>query len=452
MAKIIVIGGVAAGMSAAAQAKRCGGDNEVIVCEKGGHISYGACGLPYFVGNEKQEYTDLLALTPEKALVQKGVKAFTYREAARIDIARRNVTVKNLETGALSEEKYDSLIIATGACSYLPPVEGIGSKGVYTLRTLEDGIRLKQFINENKPNTAHIIGEGHIALEAAEVFRQRGVEHITLSVSGRHLCWWLDEDIAALIEEEAARNRVEILKTPAPKGISRVDGGMKISYADFTREAEFVFVSRGMKPNTALAEQAGIRLDKRGAIDVDNYCATSAEGVFAAGDCANVYNYVTKEKMYFPRGTIANRQGRAAGYNAAGVKTEYKGTCAPVVFKFFSIEAGRTGLTAAEAKRRGLDAESVLIKSVTKPGYYPGGSRIYVKLTCDRATGKLLGAQIAGGETSAKKIDLLSAALYNEMTIEELKNIDFAYAPPFSPVWDPVLTAAGRLSKIIKNR
>ena len=155
--------------------------------------------------------------------------------------------------------------------------------------------------------------------------------------------------------------------------------------------------------------------------------------------------------MYFPRGTVANRQGRAAGYNAAGIKTEYKGTCAPVIFKFFSIEAARTGLSEDEAKRRGYETASVLIKSVTKPGYYPGGGRIFVKLIADKKTGRLLGAQTAGSESSAKKIDILSAALYNTMTVDDMKNLDFAYAPPFSPVWDPVLTAVNRLSKIIKE-
>lgn len=451
MAKIIVIGGVAAGMSAAAQAKRCAGGNDVVVYEKGRHISYAACGLPYFIGNENQEYTELLALTPETALEKKGVKVFTRCEAAALNTTEKTVTIKNLETSEISEQKYDSLIIATGASPYLPPVDGIEAAGVFTLRTLEDGIRLKKFINEKKPKRVHVIGEGHIALEAAENFRLRGIEDITISVSGRHLCWWLDEDIASVIEETAVRNGVEVLKTHAPLGIYENSGAMKISYANFDREADFVFVSRGMKPNTALAVSAGIRTDKKGAIDIDNYCATSAECVFAAGDCANSYNFVTKEKMYFPRGTVANRQGRAAGYNATGVKQEYRGTCAPVVFKFFSLEVGRTGMTDEEAKRRGIVAESVLIKAVTRPGYYGGGSRIYVKLICDKATGKLLGAQVAGGETSAKKIDILSTALYNEMTIDEIKNIDFAYAPPFSTVWDPVLTAANRLSKKIKK-
>ena len=451
MAKIIVIGGVAAGMSAAAQAKRCNEKNEVIVYEKGRYVSYGACGLPYFIGNEKQQSAELLALTPEKALEKKGINVFTGHEAVDINTAARKITVKNLQSGVFTETVYDSLVIATGAVPYLPPVKGIESNGVFTLRNLDDGIRLKDYIGGKKSQSAHIIGEGHIALETAENFRLRGVRDIKLSVSGKHLCWWLDPEIAEAVEREAEANSIEIIKTAPPSEITGAPGAMKIAYKDHSENADFIFVSRGMKPNTALAGAAGIKLDKRGAVETDNYCATNVPGVFAAGDCADVYNFVTKERMYFPRGTVANRQGRAAGYNAAGIKTEYRGTCAPVVFRFFSIEAGRTGMSEDEAKRRGFETAVVLIKSVTKPGYYPGGERILVKLTADKKTGRLLGGQIAGGEGSAKKIDLLSAALYNNMTVEEMKNLDFAYAPPFCTVWDPVLTAVNRLSKIIKE-
>jgi NADPH-dependent 2,4-dienoyl-CoA reductase/sulfur reductase-like enzyme len=445
--RILVIGGVAAGMSAAAAAKRHDEKHEVVVFERGEHISYGACGLPYFLSNKEQKPEELIALTPDKALSKKGVIVNIRSEVMRIDTKNRKLEVAGTRDNSKSEHSYDRLIIATGASPVRPEAPGIDNKKVFFLKTLNDGIKLKDFMHKNKPKSVVIIGAGHIGLEAAEAFKLCGITEITMAAKGAHLCWWLDKDMADMVEKKAAEEKIHIIKEAQLRSIEDKGNQVAVNTSVGVFTADFAFISQGMKPNSALAKDAGIKLGARNSIAVNNFMETSAGGVYAAGDCADVYNIVEKERIYMPRGTTANKQGRFAGVNAAGGSLEMKGITGSLVFKFFDLEIGRTGMWEEEAARKKIEVRSALIKSVTRAGYYPGGYRIFVKLTADKKSGKFLGGQIIGGEGVAKRIDILSTALYNGMAIEEMRQLDLSYAPPFSPVWDPVLIAINSLCK-----
>jgi NADPH-dependent 2,4-dienoyl-CoA reductase/sulfur reductase-like enzyme len=446
MARLVVIGGVAAGMSAAAEAKRADPSLEVRVYERGPFISYGACGLPYFIANPGQPPEALMALTPEKAEKEKGLRVFVRHEVLSIDPGTTSVTVRDLGSGAEERVRYDKLVIATGAIPVKPRIPGIDLGKVFFLRTLRDGISFKGYLESEKPGKACLVAEGHIGLEVAESLLSLGIEVTILAKQG-HLCWWLDAEMAQMIEERAVRAGVRILKNTSTDGINEGPRDLRITTSSGDVDADFVFVSLGMKPETSLAKACGVRLGRQEAIDVNEKMETSVPGIYAAGDCANIRHLVRDERFYMPRGTHANRQGRIAGANAAGRDLELKGVNAIVVFKFLDLEIGRVGLSENEARLRKIDVAASTIKSVTRAGYYGGGKSIHVKLVADRATGRLLGGQIVGGEHVARRIDVLSAALYNRMTVSDMKNLDMGYAPPVGIVWDPLLTAVNVLDK-----
>jgi NADPH-dependent 2,4-dienoyl-CoA reductase/sulfur reductase-like enzyme len=453
MQRIIVIGGVAAGMSAAAEAKRADTKAEVIVFERGNYISYGACGMPYFIQNIRQKPEALIVLTPEEALKQKGVDVRIKSEVLDINVKSKKISVSCEGTSCVESHPYDKLVIAAGAQPVKPDIPGIQNPGVFFLKTLSDAIRLKSFLLESKPKKVVLIAEGHIGLEMAEVFLSFGIE-VTMLVRLNQLCWWLDPDMAMMVEEKAANQGIKVVKGIRVNSIEEEKPGDKPGNTKLNvmtdkgaYDADFIFISLGMKPNSELAKAAGIKIGQREAIEVNDFMETSAPGVYAAGDCATVYNIPLKENIYMPRGTTANKQGRAAGANAAGGKVRVKGVMGSVVFKFFDLEIGRIGLTEADLKRKKMQPVSTVIKAATRPSYFSGGKAIFVKLNADKKTGKFTGGQLIGGEHVAKRLDTLSAALYNEMSVNEMRQLDFSYAPPFAPVWDPVLIAINQLAK-----
>jgi CoA-dependent NAD(P)H sulfur oxidoreductase len=445
--RIIVIGGVAAGMSAAASAKRQDKDAEVIVFERGQYISYGACGLPYFISNKEQKPVDLLMLTPENAMEEKGVDVRVNCEVLEIDTQEKKIHVRNVRDNISEHTAYDKLIIATGASPVKPEIPGINLEKVFFLKTLQDGIRLKDFIWSAKPKRVVIIGDGQIGLEAAEAFKLCGVEDIKIISKRSHICWWLDADMAEMVEKKASGQKIDVIKEANPLSIVEKAGVMTVNTDKSAFDCDFVFISLGMKPNAEIAVKAGIKTGMRGSITVNNFMETSVKDVYAAGDCSDVYSLVEKSRIYMPRGTTANKQGRWAGINAAGGRQAHKGITAVMVFKSFDLEIGRMGLGEDEARRKKMDIKSVLIKSMTRAGYYPGAKRIFVKLIADKKSGEFLGGQMTGGEGVAKRMDILSTALYNNMTVDEMKQLDLSYSPPLAPVWDPVLIAINKLSK-----
>lgn len=447
MARILIIGGNASGMSAAAEAKRINPDSEVVVFEKGNNISYGACGLPFFISGEIQEIEDLIVLKPEQAKLKKGVEVKLKHEVISIDSETKKINVNNINENSIEEYNYDKLIIATGATPVKPEINGIESERVFFLKTLSDGIKLKKFILEKKPKSVVIIGEGHIALEMSESFKRCGINDIYIIAKRDHLCWWLDKDMANIVENKLIENGIKVIKQKSVDSIEEMDNKLNVIFGNERIKADFVFISQGMRPNTKLAKEAGLKLGMRGAIEVNNFMETSCKDIYAAGDCATVYNIVEKRFIYMPRGTTANKQGRYAGINAAGGNFEFKGITAVMAFKFFDLEVARAGIWDEEAQRQKIDYKSIVIKSITRAGYYPGAKMILIKLTANATTKELIGAQIIGCENVSKRIDILSVCLYNNMKIDDMVHLDFCYSPPFTPVWEPVHIAINKLYK-----
>ncbi|MDI3297993.1 MAG: FAD-dependent oxidoreductase [Bacillota bacterium] len=447
MTRYIVAGGVAAGMSAASRIRRLDPEAEILAFERSGYVSYGACGLPYFVGGLVERPEQLVHYTPDYFRSERRIEVAVRTEVERIDRERHEVTVRELASGERRTLRYDRLILATGARPSAPPVDGLELEGIYVLRLVEDGIRLRQALEERK-GRAVVLGGGYVGLEAAEAMRRRGWE-VTLVEALPQPMASLDPELAEAIVRELERNGVEVRLGEPVQGLEgdrSAGGGRGRVRRVVTRagriEADLVLVATGIRPNSELAVAAGIETGVRGAIRVDAEMRTSDPDVWAAGDCAETYHVVTGRPDWIPLGTTANKQGRIAGENAAGGHARFPGVAGTAVVKVFDLGVARTGLSLAEARAAGFDAEAVEVHQRSRAGYYPGGGRMIVRLVVERSSCRLLGGQLAGPPDAVKRIDTLAAALYARFTAEDLYSLDLAYAPPFAPVWDPLLMAA----------
>ncbi|MDL2229196.1 FAD-dependent oxidoreductase [Treponema sp. OttesenSCG-928-L16] len=446
--RLVVIGGTAAGLSAAAKAKRACPDMEIRVFEKTGFTSYGSCGLPYFVGGIIGEAEDLVTLTPEALIHKRGIHAFIHHEVMSIDRHEKTVSVKNLDADTEEIVPYDDLVIATGALPVLPKIEGIHLPGVYTLRSVEDGIALKAKAKASK--RAVIIGGGLIGLEMAEQLSLTGISVQVLEAAPRLLPFLADE----LAEE--------VLHTLERKGIAVscsvkleriLEEGGKAAGAETSDGAvyasDFVLVSAGVRPNSSLALQAGLETGIYGGIVVDDHMRTGDPSVWACGDCVQMKHLLTGEAVYVPAGTTANKQGRVAGSNIAGEEAVFKGVLGSQVTSLFGLTVGSTGLSKEQAVKAGYSPVSSLITKLDRASYYPGGRDAKLSITFDENTGLLLGAQGAGGESIAGRINVLAAAISSGMTVGGLEELDLVYAPPVAPVYDPILIAASQGLKLL---
>lgn len=442
--RVVVIGGVAAGMSAASQAKRRMPEAEVIVLERGPFISYGACGMPYNIEDPSREMEDLVVLTPERSRERRGIDVRVNHEVVGIDTKAKTVSYRegaSKETRSLS---YDRLIIAIGARAVVPPLPGVDLPGVFLLRTLEEGIAIKRFIDERGIKDAIIIGGGYIGIEMADGLRGRGVGVRIIEMRDQVAAGFAEKPATLAAEELKAKGvelslgaRVESIESAGEgKGALRV----KTDKGEF--EAPLVLLSIGVRPNRELAEESGVAIGESGAIRVDASQRTNIEHVFAAGDCAEALNRVTGKPTYIPLGTTANKQGKIAGANAVGADERFEGITGTAAFKVFDIELARTGLSLEEAERAGLSAFESSSEHGTRGHGYPGGGRLHTTLIIERGTGRLLGAQLAGDEGAAGRVNVYAAALASGATIDEIASYDLAYAPPFAPVYDPILIAA----------
>jgi CoA-dependent NAD(P)H sulfur oxidoreductase len=438
--RLVVIGAVAAGTSAAAKAKREDPEMDVVLLERDKHISYGACGLPYFVSGVISDASNLIARTPEQ-FRRMGIDVRIAHEVLSIDTANRTVQVADKDGARDDVLHYDHLVMATGATSFRPPVAGLDLPGVFALRTLSEGIALREAILAHKPRSTVIIGGGYIGLEMAEAFRTLGLP-VTIVEMAPQLMVNLDGDMSTLLLPEVERNGVRVLLND---GLSRIEGSghvEKVITQHSEVPADLVLVAIGVRPNTQLAERAGLKLGAGKAIAVDEFQRTSADEVYAAGDCAEATHQVTGEKVYIPLGTTANKQGRVAGGHLAGMSCAFPGVAGTAVVKVFNMQAARTGLTQREALAKGMSVEAVTVVTNDHAGYYPGTQTLHVKLVFDRSSHRLLGAQMVGGGGAEKRIDVLAAALYAKMTVEDLTSLDYSYAPPYASVWDATLVAA----------
>lgn len=429
---LVVIGGVAAGLSAAARARRTDPRLEIVVLEKGPVISYGACGLPYFVEGRVRETSELIAYTPEYFRKERQIDVRTGAHVVAISHPRREVL---LESGA--RVHYERLVIATGGRGDRSGIAGAQQPHVFTLHTLGDATRLREFLREKQPKQAVVIGAGYIGLETADALRRNGLRVTVLDRSQKILlrddAWW-----TALVEKQLSANGVELRRGVGAESIEADRVG------DFP--CDLVVVAAGFKPNVEMAAQAGVEIGRTGAIRTDDHMETSLRGVFAAGDCAEVNHLVTGCPTWIPLGTTANKCGRIAGANAAGGRERFAGIVGTSIVGIFGMGFASTGLSAGDARAAGFTPVVAQIEANAKPRYFQG-TKTAVELVADRATRRLLGGSVIGEDGAAGRINVIATALHARLRVDEFEQLDLAYSPPFSPVWDPLLIAAQQLMK-----
>lgn len=443
--KIIIIGGIAAGMSAAAKFRRLDKDAEIKVYEKTPIVSFGACGLPYFVGGFFDNENQMIARKPEK-FKETGIDISVEHEVLSIDITDKKIMVKNLKTDETFEDSYDKLMIATGASAIIPPIKNFNIKNVHTLKSLEDGRILKEKMKDKDVKKVAIIGAGFIGLEAVEAAKEYGKEVSIFQLEDRILKEVFDKEVTDLLEEELKNKGVNLFldsKVVELKGDSKVT---KVVTESEEVDADLVILATGVKPNTAFLKDTGIEMLKNGAIIVDKEGKTSIEDIYSAGDCATVTHLLKPEPAYIPLATVANKFGRVVGENLGGKGLEYEGSLGSACIKVLGMEAGRTGLTESEATNLGINYKTVFITDKNQTDYYPGQENIAIKLIYNGDTKVILGAQVVGKKDAVQRTNALAVAIYAKLTTEQLGMMDFCYSPPFARTWD-VLNRAGNVAK-----
>ena len=443
--KFVIVGGDAAGMSAASRAKRRSPDMEVTVLEQTSDVSYSACGMPYNIADPAREIDDLIVRPAQMFREKQGIDLRTRYRVEVIDPARKTVRGTSVE-GDPFQVPYDKLLIATGASPIIPHLPGFDLPGVMGLKNLDDGRRIKRFIAEHDVTRAVIMGMGYIALEMCEALRARNIE-VVMVKPGPVFLPWMHGDLSLMVREEVKANGIMLHTGHEVKGIEQAVGGLKVLCTDLELEGQMVLVGVGVRPSSELAENAGLALSVKKSIAVDKSLRTSNQDIYAAGDCADAYHVVTGQKTWIPLALRANRAGWAAADNITGEKVALPGIAGSAVFKVFDLQVARTGLNVDDAKRAGFDPVEMMIQGRTRAHAHPGASKIGVQIVGDKKTGRLLGVQMVGREGAAHRIDAPAVALQANMTVEEFVQCDLAYAPPFSPVWDPMLTAANQLLK-----
>nr|WP_281374297.1 FAD-dependent oxidoreductase [Micromonospora jinlongensis] len=443
---MIVIGGDAAGMSAASQARRRRGrdDLEIVVFERGHFTSYSACGIPYWISGLVPGPEALIARDPQTFRTEYAMDVRMRHEVTTIDLERREVVARDLEGGGEVRERFDDLMYATGAVPVKPPWAVTDAGGVFGMQTLDDGAALREWLDsEPKPRRAVVVGGGYIGVEIAEALIQRGLS-VTLVEAGDQPMATVDGDMGELVAD-AMRGLGITIRTGLPvTGLEQRDGRVSaVVTAEGPMPTDVVVLGLGVRPNAALAEAAGLPIGPTGGVRVDRRMRVPGlPGIWAAGDCVETLHRVSGMPVHVPLGTHANKQGRVAGINIGGGYATFAGVIGTAVTKVCDLEVGRTGLREGEARTAGFDFVSVIAESTNRAGYYPGSRSMTVKLIAERPSGRLLGAQIVGWSEAAKRIDTLAVALWNGMTVDDMTSLDLGYAPPYAPVWDPVLIAA----------
>jgi len=445
--RLVVIGGDAAGMSAAAKVRREDHDREIVVFERSPHTSYSACGIPYFIGGLVENAEQLIARSPETFRRKYRIEVRTGQEVVEIDPAAAKVSFKNHLSGVEGWESYDQLLVATGASPFCPQVPGADAEGIFGLSTLQSGIRVKQALADHRPRRVVIAGGGYIGLEMAEAFIRLGLD-VSLIQRGPQVMATLDSDMGEQVSDALRNLGVTLYLEESLTGFETSARKVRaVVTSKRTLPADLVVLGMGTRPNSSLADAAGIALGARGAIVVNPRQQTNLEQIWAAGDCAESFHLISRRPVHIALGTIANKQGTVAGTNLAGGYATFPGVVGTAVSKICELEVARTGLQEKEIKELGLQGVSATITSKTRAGYYPGAGSITVKLWAEKGSGRLLGGQIVGIEGAAKRIDVLATALHAGMTVGQIIDLDLSYAPPYSPVWDPVQIAARQVVK-----
>lgn len=442
--RIVIIGGTAAGMSAAAKLRKVDKTADIVVYEKRSYVSFGACGLPYYVGDFFEDINSLIARSKEKT-VESGVQVHTQCEVTHVDTVAKKITAKNHETGEEITDTYDRLMIATGASPIVPPIENVKLQNVFTLHSLEDGLALKKAMQDSTLKKVAIVGAGFIGLEVVEAAKQHGKEVHVFQREERILNLPFDQEITQILEEELVSHTVALSVSSTVTALKGTEKVQAVVVGNDVFDADIVVLAAGVRPNTAFLKDSGIAMLPNGAIKVDALGKTSISDIYAAGDCATVPHLILNDS-YVPLATSANKLGRVVGENLGGLETAYQPTLGSSCIKVLDMEAGRTGLTEEEAKKAGINYATVFINDMNQTNFYPGREKIWVKLVYNKETKVLLGGQIAGKKGAVARVNVLATAIYSKMTTAELGMLDLCYAPPFARTWD-VLNVAGNVCK-----
>ncbi|CAN5707121.1 FAD-dependent oxidoreductase [soil metagenome] len=445
--RLVVIGGDAGGMAAASQARRLNADLDIVALERGNWVSYSACGIPYLVSGAVGELDDLVARTPQVFRLEHRIDVRLRHEVTAIDLDARRVEVRDHTHERTIQLPFDQLMIGTGARPIRPYLPGIDLPFVRGVQTLDDAAGLLEQARASECRHVVVVGGGYIGLEMAEAFIEWGAR-VALVESADQVMRTLDPDMARLVSDAMGRLGIDLRLGTSVEGF---EPG-KVHTSAGTLPADLVVLGLGVTPNTELADDAGIELGVRRAIRVNRRQRTSTEGVWAAGDCCESYHRVSQRRLHVALGTVANKQARVAGTNIGGGYATFPGVVGTAVTKVCAVEVSRTGLSESEARADGFGYEAVTIESTTRAGYFPGAKPITVKMLAERGTGRLLGAQIVGEEGAAKRIDVVATCLTAELTVHQMVDLDLSYAPPFSPLWDPVLIAARKAAAAVDRQ
>lgn len=447
--KVVIVGGVAGGATAGARIRRLDERAEIVIFERSGYISYANCGLPYYIGGVIADREDLTLQTPEGFFSRYNISAHVNCEVIDINRESKTVSVVNLVTGEKFEENYDKLILSPGAKPVLPDFY-INDKRVFILRTVEDTLKIRSFISSSSAKSAVVIGGGFIGMETAENLKEAGLK-VTLIQRGEHLLNTVDKEIASFIHATFRSNGIRLLLNAQTEKIVPKQDGVCVELACGEKIlCDMVLVAVGVVPENALAKKAGLKLGVKGAIKVNERMQTSAPDIYAVGDAVEVKNFVTGQESLIALAGPANKQGRIAGDNICGIKSKYKGSQGSSVIKIFDKTVAVTGINEEQAKVLGYTYEKVILSPSSHAGYYPGGKVMTLKLLYEKKSLKILGAQIYGSDGVDKRIDVLATAIRAGLKADELKDLDLAYAPPYSSAKDPV-NMAGFIAENIEN-
>ncbi len=434
--KVVIVGGVAGGASAAARLRRLDESAEIIMFERGEYISFANCGLPYYIGGEITKKSALTLQTPQSFNARFNVDVRVNSEVTSIDPKAKTVTVRSKDRGEYTES-YDKLILSPGAAPIRPPMEGADNARVFTLRNIPDTIKIREYVEEEFPASAVVVGGGYIGVEMAENLKNAGVA-VTIVELADHVIAPLDYDMACDVHRYLKEKGVGLILKNGVQAIKEEGGKLKLTLSDGEIETDMVIMAVGVRPDTALAKDAGLELNKRGAIVVNEHMLTSDPDIYAVGDAVEVTDFVTGEKAYIPLAGPANKQGRLAADNICGIPTTYKNTLGSAVLKIFDMTVATTGVNERAAKAAGLDYDKVYTYSNSHASYYPGSTGMSIKTLYEKGTGKILGAQIVGFDGVDKRCDVLATAIRAGMTAKDLTELELCYAPPFGSAKDPV--------------
>lgn len=442
--RFCVIGGVAAGMSAASQIKRRSPDSNVTVFERGHDVSYGACGMPYNIADPDREVEDLVVITARTFIDKRGIDLRLGHEVQQID--REKQVVRGIrEDGSNFEVGYDVLVLATGSRAKVPDLPGNNAPGVFVLRSLRHAAAIKSWLSSRDCREAIVLGGSYSGLEMAECFRQRGLD-VTIVKRSPVMLSSLPPDLHVLVKEELTRQEIEVIHGVP---IERIESGerLKLVLADRELDADIILAATGFAPNSELGLAAGLEQGAGGAIAVDRFGRTSDPRIYAIGDCSDNFHYLTGKRVWVPLALHANRAGRIVGANALGANEEIPPILGTSAVKVFELEVASTGLTHKQAEAEGFSPVSTSIKANTRAHAYPGAKKIHVHMVLNKSDGKILGGAIVGEEKGALRINVLATAIQANMNIKEFAQLDLMYSPPFAPAWDPLLVLANQLVK-----